>query len=965
MVVHLNASPTLSSYTQISSAHRPSPYFHAVADDHRRLGWVLVDIRTMKQNALEYAPGGESEGVWLELVGSTFRADKGNAAPSIRVFASLKESPPDAFAKLVDPARNSVAFSVAPEIGGASPRCSLNVTTSASASVPAPVTKTEEESIAPSNVDAPSEIMHLFTLTADVRSFKSTRRLPFPTASVVVKLMLPEDLLNAIDFGGRPKAAAATPVRTNPPASVARASEVVLQNGLGAVDFGTGVMSLATALASGPRVVCEVWHKDAYTEDVLLGTATVSLAPLLREPTLDGYAPVMSDSDPETPGAPRSALLLESEAVKVGELRVVLSLAEKGPLPSWAAASSVATSAAHGEEFTHADAVAVDLSHSGTGERSLSQSLASQSRVPSAVVKASTLRASMERTAAGVTVVTAERAQTNGQRAGGEEQPYEQRARESMAAGVADSIVSMDGLRKGREYAVAWELEVWKQAQEAKWTASMRAREAERMAALEGEWRRREAQREAEHRRVTGECAAVEKKLSGALAATQERERRLIAAEESLSVRREAERREMAQRMSEAQHAVRRLQQECEHQLEMEKGRTADVERRAATLEERVEEANARAAAVEHAFHGYKRAHLESSEATLHAEIATLQQRKSDAETTARDAVKSRDRFKTQIQKMAKQVVALERERTYLRAALANLSTGGNENYGVEANRSTLLSTQNLAPPKPAPSAADFADELFGGGGFDSRRNGSGAGAGGASFPQPDDPFLREFRESVAELEAEARGSEYTRYPAAPPPPGTVPFVPAGVAIRSPSKSPRGSPSKSPIRSPVKQRPGTDTRSKLDQLRSRRVAKAFPVDDDMRHASKPSEERQSVDSESGLKALFASAEEFEAEQEKNERNKTEEKTENVTDASNIPETKAKGSESKASPIKELKPIPITAASLAEKRSLEKQVRRLVAERAELMATGAYSSSDRVISLIDEKIAEITNAVAKG
>ncbi len=89
------------------------------------------------------------------------------------------------------------------------------------------------------------------------------------------------------------------------------------------------------------------------------------------------------------------------------------------------------------------------------------------------------------------------------------------------------------------------------------------------MTALEGEWRGREEQSEAEHRRVAGECVASEKALAGALAATQERERRLVAAEESLSVRREAERREMAQRMSEAQHAVRRLQQECEHQLDV------------------------------------------------------------------------------------------------------------------------------------------------------------------------------------------------------------------------------------------------------------------------------------------------------------------------------------------------------------------------------------------------------------
>ena len=55
----------------------------------------------------------------------------------------------------------------------------------------------------------------------------------------------------------------------------------------------------------------------------------------------------------------------------------------------------------------------------------------------------------------------------------------------------------------------------------------------------------------------------------------------------------------------------------------------------------------------------------------------------------------------------------------------------------------------------------------------------------------------------------------------------------------------------------------------------------------------------------------------------------------------------------------------TAATLAEKRALEKEVRRLVAERAELMGTGAYSSSDRVIALIDEKITEITRRVARG
>ena len=46
-------------------------------------------------------------------------------------------------------------------------------------------------------------------------------------------------------------------------------------------------------------------------------------------------------------------------------------------------------------------------------------------------------------------------------------------------------------------------------------------------------------------------------------------------------------------------------------------------------------------------------------------------------------------------------------------------------------------------------------------------------------------------------------------------------------------------------------------------------------------------------------------------------------------------------------------------SMSEKRMLEKEVRRLVAERGDLMSTGAYSTADRAISLIDERIEELT------
>ena len=131
-----------------------------------------------------------------------------------------------------------------------------------------------------------------------------------------------------------------------------------------------------------------------------------------------------------------------------------------------------------------------------------------------------------------------------------------------------------------------------------------------------------------------------------------------------------------------------------------------------------------------------------------------------------------------------------------------------------------------------------------------------------------------------------------------------------------------------------------------------------------------------MDSESGLKALFQSAREFEEERAAAARDAKTPEGDDVKDGGvwTEPEPERSRGEGVTPPMGEttnptnlsnpLSKPPITAASLAEKRALEKEVRRLVSERAELMATGAYSSSDRVIELIDEKIAEITAAVAK-
>jgi centrosomal protein CEP120 len=203
-------------------------------------------------------------------------------------------------------------------------------------------------------------------------------------------------------------------------------------------------------------------------------------------------------------------------------------------------------------------------------------------------------------------------------------------------------------------------------------------------------------------------------------------------------------------------------------------------------------------------------------------------------------------------------------------------------------------------------------------------------------------------------------------------------------------KSPPGKPPLSPIkraaaptRPPRSPPPARASESALSQLRSKRVEARAAAGLD-RDPPRLVERSWSADDNEGLKELFASATEYEREEAARDaaaatarpKDAESEDDDSATDRAtagdrSVPESIASSEpETSAAPAPAPLPPkpprgPVTAATLAEKRALEKEVRRLVAERAELMGTGAYSSSDRVIALIDEKITEITRRVARG
>jgi hypothetical protein len=62
-------------------------------------------------------------------------------------------------------------------------------------------------------------------------------------------------------------AALTAPLRTHPPAEVARQTEVALTNGFAALELPATIMAMATALARGAKLVAEVSVKTVRAPD--------------------------------------------------------------------------------------------------------------------------------------------------------------------------------------------------------------------------------------------------------------------------------------------------------------------------------------------------------------------------------------------------------------------------------------------------------------------------------------------------------------------------------------------------------------------------------------------------------------------------------------------------------------------------------------------------------------------------
>uniref|UniRef100_A0A674K6K2 Centrosomal protein of 120 kDa n=1 Tax=Terrapene triunguis TaxID=2587831 RepID=A0A674K6K2_9SAUR len=143
--------------------------------------------------------------------------------------------------------------------------------------------------------------------------------------------------------------------------------------------------------------------------------------------------------------------------------------------------------------------------------------------------------------------------------------------------------------RETLEYKAALELEMWKEMQEDIFENQLKKKELAHMQALAEEWKKRDKEREALVKKKVAEYTNLEEQLQKTLTDLEKRERQLVSAESELQrVKRELQA-QHERNFQELQDSVRRVKEECAHQVELERSKIKQLEEDKVRLQQQVE----------------------------------------------------------------------------------------------------------------------------------------------------------------------------------------------------------------------------------------------------------------------------------------------------------------------------------------------------------------------------------------
>uniref|UniRef100_A0A4W6CW78 Centrosomal protein 120 n=1 Tax=Lates calcarifer TaxID=8187 RepID=A0A4W6CW78_LATCA len=198
------------------------------------------------------------------------------------------------------------------------------------------------------------------------------------------------------------------------------------------------------------------------------------------------------------------------------------------------------------------------------------------------------------------------------------------------------------------EYRKALELELWKEEQEDLFDDQLRKKELSHMQALAEEWRRRDREREALVKKKEVEYNLLEEQLQKTLSDLERREKQLAEAElETQRLQRELRAdHDLTQR--ELQESSRRLQQECDHRVALEKDKVRLMEEERSRLLQQITDGESRYKQLEKEFQLYREQQNIRPEFRLQSEINLLTLEKVELERKLESTTKSKLHYKQQ-----------------------------------------------------------------------------------------------------------------------------------------------------------------------------------------------------------------------------------------------------------------------------------------------------------------------------
>nr|XP_030113591.3 centrosomal protein of 120 kDa isoform X1 [Taeniopygia guttata] len=216
--------------------------------------------------------------------------------------------------------------------------------------------------------------------------------------------------------------------------------------------------------------------------------------------------------------------------------------------------------------------------------------------------------------------------------------------------------------RETLEYKAALELEMWKEMQEDIFENQLKKKEMVHMQALAEEWKKREKERESLVKKKVAEYNVLEEKLQKTLRDLDKRERQLFSAESEVQRVKKELQADHERNLQVLQDSMRRVREECAHQLELERSKIKQLEEDKHYLRQQLYEAENKHKTLQKEFQQYKEQQSSKPEIQLQSEINLLTLEKVELERKLESATKSKLHYKQQWTRALKELARLKQQ---------------------------------------------------------------------------------------------------------------------------------------------------------------------------------------------------------------------------------------------------------------------------------------------------------------